>query len=147
MRFPLFSLIALLLLASCTQDVGETPFVITQVKAQNLIKKGMEKMILGDTVVPSPEDLNVLPVLSPDSSKRAWIEGVTLIVSEANSPDQRIVLYDKADAGSAIYCFGPAWSSDGSEISFEELDAEQTVGDSVLRHTRVIIALGEGQLE
>lgn len=151
MIHTLWSLSVLLLLTLPLFACGESepddrPFILAESEAANLVKQGMEKEIVGDTVIAGTPVSVGDTVVSPDGSKRAWCQGRRLLVADRHHPDG-VVLHDESEHGGVVACLAPTWSPDGSEISFVELLPSGEGIDSVYQVTRVIIALGAGESE
>lgn len=148
-RITLFSgylLVLSVAVGACGSEDPERPFRLADVPAENLIRQGMEKSILDDTVVSDASMLPLGPVLSSDGSKILAIEQDRVTVADEGDSSTTKVIYDRADAPEAAYLFDPRWSADGAELGFRELiPAGQS--DSTFMQMRVVIALGEGSDE
>ena len=137
----------MLSLASCGEaDEPPRPFVLAEVSATNLVKQGMEKEIVGDTVISGIPLGSGDTALSHDSSKLAWCDRRKLYVADVAGGDG-VVLHDEEGEAGIVACLRPEWSQDGSELQFMELTSGDDGVDSIYQMTRVIIALAAGDSE
>ena len=125
------------------EELSDEPFVLEQVPVSELMKQGMEKEIIGDTIIarltPPVRDT----AHSSDGSKSAWCEDGRVVVYDNASGEQVILHEEEAPAGVAL-CYQPSFSDDGLEIHFYQL-IDDPISDSSYQKTRVIIALGESE--
>ncbi len=145
MKFPLLFLAIAATLAACGDAPEEQPFRLDAVAADNLVTQGMEKEILGDTVIVSLDSISLGPVISADGTKELVVDGTDLLVRPTGAADASSVLYDLSDAPDALALHAPSWSADGSEVMFRQIEVGSS--DSAYTQTRVIIILGAGELE
>lgn len=145
LRISLCTLFAASLLnAGCGDDPPtDRPFVLAQVSVAHLVKQGMEKEIISDTLVRSVTIPARDSAVSSDGTKRVWCDGARLIVQDV-ADGQRIVLHEEEAPSGVVVCFSPTFVDDGSEVHFYQL-IEDPASDSTFQKTRVIIALGEGE--
>lgn len=118
----------------------DRPFVLSEIPAEDLTKQGMEKEVAADTaIVP----FTSTKVTSHDGSKVAWCSGKILYVADAGS-EKGHRLHAEEDDSTIVACFDPAWSTDGTELSFREA---HTLSDSSYAVTNVVVTLGSRETE
>ncbi len=144
-RFTLLLLLLLVMVPFGCGGEGPTdrPFVLARVPVGQLVKQGMEKEIINDTLLRSVTTPAQDSAISHDGTKRVWCEETRLIVQEIASGETVVLHEEEAPSGVAV-CFGPTFVEDDSEVHFYQL-IEDPASDSTYQKTRVIIALGEGE--
>ena len=141
---PSALIIALLvpLLIGCGGDEKpvDIPFVLSSVPAEDLTKQGMEKEVAADTAIIT---FTSTKVTSHDGSKVAWCSGRNVFVADAGT-EKGYLLHAEEDDSTVVACFDPAWSTDGTELSFREA---HTLSDSSYAVTNVVVTLGSRETE